>query len=69
MRLAKKTHRNIQSNLFRAWGKPGGSPAQGTQKSTLPKAVGFRKGDVVMLRPAPVRTWPKGYWKRFGPRG
>jgi antitoxin VapB len=49
----------------------------GSQAARLPKelridareAVGVRKGDVVILRPAPVRTWPKGYWAKFGPVG
>jgi antitoxin VapB len=49
----------------------------GSQAARLPKelridaseAVGFRKGDVVILRPAPVRAWPRGYWERFGPVG
>jgi antitoxin VapB len=49
----------------------------GSQAARLPKelridaqeAIGCREGNVVMLRPAPVRTWPKGYWKSFGPAG
>ena len=67
MRLAKKLT-EYPVKLFRHGG---------SQAARLPKelridaaeAVGFRKGDVVLLRPAPVRTWPKGYWKRFGPVG
>jgi len=49
----------------------------GSQAARLPKelrldaleAVGCRKGDAVILRPAPVRTWPAGYWANFGPVG
>jgi antitoxin VapB len=49
----------------------------GSQAARLPKelrinaaeAIGCREGDVVLLRPAPVRAWPKGYWTSFGPVG
>jgi antitoxin VapB len=49
----------------------------GSQAARLPKelrinaaeAIGCREGDVVLLRPAPVRTWPKDYWDSFGPVG
>lgn len=49
----------------------------GSQTARLPKdlridapeAIGHREGDVVVLRPAPMRTWPKGYWESFGPVG
>jgi len=49
----------------------------GSQAARLPKelridaseAIGCREGDVVWLRPAPVRAWPKGYWESFGPVG
>ncbi len=49
----------------------------GSQAARLPKelrinaaeAIGCREGDVVLLRPAPVRTWPRGYWDSFGPVG
>ena len=49
----------------------------GSQAARLPKelrinatgAIGCRDGDVIVLRPAPVRTWPKGYWQSFGPVG
>jgi antitoxin VapB len=67
---------------MRLAGKPAEYPVKlfrhgGSQAARLPKelrinaceAVGFRKGDVVILRPAPVRAWPKGYWERFGPVG
>lgn len=48
-----------------------------SQVARLPKelrinadqAIGWRQGDFVFLRPAPVRTWPKGYWDGFGPVG
>ena len=67
MRLAKKSA-EYPVKLFRH---------EGSQAARLPKelrinaseAVGFRKGDVVMLRPAPVRSWPRGYWGKFGPVG
>jgi antitoxin VapB len=49
----------------------------GSQAARLPKelridaaeAIGFRQGDVVVLRPVPARAWPKGYWSSFGPVG
>jgi virulence-associated protein VagC len=49
----------------------------GSQAARLPKelrihaeeAIGCKEGDIVWLRPAPVRTWPKGYWQSFGPVG
>jgi antitoxin VapB len=49
----------------------------GSQAARLPKelrinaseAIGYRKGDIVLLRPAPMKTWPKGYWESFGPVG
>jgi len=45
----------------------------GSQAARLPKelrieaqeAIGYREGDVVVLRPAPVLSWPKGYWESF----
>ncbi|MGA2079875.1 MAG: AbrB/MazE/SpoVT family DNA-binding domain-containing protein [Holophaga sp.] len=34
-----------------------------------PEAVGYRDGETVILRPAPMRAWPNGYWESFGPVG
>ncbi len=67
MRLAKKSA-EYPVKLFRH----GGSQAARLPKElriNASEAVGFRKGDVVMLRPAPVRNWPRGYWGKFGPVG
>jgi len=49
----------------------------GSQAARLPKelridaveAIGYRDGNDVILRPAPMRSWPKGYWESFGPVG
>jgi virulence-associated protein VagC len=49
----------------------------GSQAARLPKelridgpeAIGYRDGDVVILRAAPAHAWPKGYWESFGPVG
>jgi virulence-associated protein VagC len=49
----------------------------GSQAARLPKelridaaeAIGYRDGDEVILRAAPVLAWPKGYWESFGPVG
>jgi len=65
MSLAKKAE-EYRVRLFRHGG---------SQAARLPKelridaaeAVGSRQGDVIVLRPAPTRSWPKGYWKSFGP--
>lgn len=46
----------------------------GSQAARLPKelrldaleAMGHREGDVIVLRPAPRRAWPKGYWDSVG---
>ncbi len=50
----------------------GGSQAARLPKELridAPEAVGHREGDVVILRPAPMRAWPKSYWESFGPVG
>ncbi len=50
----------------------GGSQAARLPKELridAPEAVGHREGDLIVLRPAPMRTWPKGYWASFGPVG
>ncbi len=50
----------------------GGSQAARLPKELridAPEAVGHREGDEVILRPAPARSWPKGYWDGFGPVG
>ena len=47
----------------------------GSQAARLPKelrieareAIGYRDGEAVILRPAPMRIWPTGYWESFGP--
>ena len=65
MSLAKKSH-EFRVKLFRHGG---------SQAARLPKelridaeeAIGSRQGDVIVLRPAPRRSWPKEYWKSFGP--
>ena len=52
--------------------KHGGSQAARLPKELridAPEAIGHREGDVVVLRPAPMTTWPKGYWGSFGPVG
>ena len=67
MSLPKKNH-EYTVKLFRHGG---------SQAARLPKelrinaveAIGSREGDVVLLRPAPVKAWPKGYWNSFGPVG
>ena len=49
----------------------------GSQAARLPKelridgmeAIGYRDGETVILRAAPRRTWPEGYWESFGPAG
>jgi antitoxin VapB len=63
-------------------GKPSEFPVKlfrhgGSQAARLPKelrieapaAIGYREGDVVILRPAPMTAWPKDYWDSFGPVG
>ena len=48
-----------------------------SQAAQLPKelciegleAIGYRDGETVILRPAPLRNWPEGYWESFGPVG
>lgn len=52
--------------------KHGGSQAARLPKELridAPEAVGHREGDLIVLRAAPVETWPKGYWESFGPVG
>lgn len=67
MSVAKKLS-EYPVKLFRH----GGSQAARLPKELridAPEAVGHREGDVVVLRPAPMSSWPKGYWASFGPVG
>ena len=61
MRLAKRLA-EYRVKLFRHGG---------SQAARLPKELRIeaREADLVILRPAPVRAWPKGYWESFGPVG
>lgn len=52
--------------------KHGGSQAARLPKELridAPEALGHREGNVVVLRPAPMTAWPKGYRASFGPVG
>jgi antitoxin VapB len=52
--------------------KHGGSQAARLPKELridAPEAMGHREGDAIVLRPASMTKWPRGYWESFGPVG